>query len=187
MPLEVEQKYRVTDPAPLRARLAELGVAFAAPVVQTDAYYNHPARDFATTDEALRIRSVGQRNFVTYKGPKLDRTVKTRRELELPLADGPAAAAAFGELLSLLGFRPTAVVTKRRSSAGLDWNGTHYEVCWDEVDDLGSFLEIELMADDAGAAEARQRITALEQTLGLTNIERRSYLSMVLAARGELR
>lgn len=187
MPLEVEQKYRVTDPAALRARLAELGATFGAPLTQVDAYYNHPSRDFAATDEALRIRSVGDRNFVTYKGPKLDRTVKTRRELELPLADGPAAAASYGELLTLLGFRPTAVVTKRRSSTGLHWNSTHYEVCWDEVDGLGSFLEIELVVDDAGAAEARQRITALEAALQLASIERRSYLAMVLAARGESR
>jgi len=187
MSLEVEQKYRVTEDAPLRARLVELGAAFAAPVVQVDAYYNHPSRDFAASDEALRIRRVGERNFVTYKGPKLDRNVKTRRELELPLIDGPAAAASYGEMLTLLGFRPTAVVTKRRSSATLDWNGTRYEVCWDEVDGLGSFLEIELIVDDAGAAEARQRITALEQALGLTNIERRSYLAQVLAARGKSR
>lgn len=180
MPLEVERKYRVTEPAALRARLAELGAAFGEPAAQTDAYYNHPSRDFATTDEALRIRSVGERNFVTYKGPKLDRTVKTRRELELPLADGAVAAASFGELLGLMGFRATAVVAKRRASATLDWNDTRYEVCWDEVEGLGTFLEVELVVDDAAADEARRRILVLERALGLSTDERRSYLAMVL-------
>jgi adenylate cyclase class 2 len=73
-------------------------------------------------------------------------------------------------------------VAKRRSSAGLAWNGTRYEVCWDEVDGLGTFLEIELIAEDESADDARRRILALEQRLELTTVERRSYLSMVLQA-----
>ena len=52
------------------------------PAEQVDTYFSHPARDFAATDEALRIRSIDQENFVTYKGPKLDATTKTRREID---------------------------------------------------------------------------------------------------------
>src|SRR5688500_13000058 len=116
MQLEVEQKYRVGDAVALRERLAELGVAFAASVEQADAYFNHPSRDFAVTDEALRIRSVGERNLITYKGPKLDRRAKTRREVEVPIGDGATTAAQFSEVLTPLGFRLTAVVRKRRAS-----------------------------------------------------------------------
>ena len=45
------KKYRVGEPQPLRARLAELGAVFSAPVMQADAYFNHPSRDFAETDK----------------------------------------------------------------------------------------------------------------------------------------
>src|SRR6187401_1493860 len=99
MRYEVEQKHRVDDPAALAQRLAERGVMAGPPVVQTDCYYAHPARDFAATDEALRIRSVGGESFVTYKGPKLDAATKTRREIELPLDQNDADGAQFGELL----------------------------------------------------------------------------------------
>lgn len=182
MKLEVEQKLRVADAAALRERLANLGVRFAEPLRQIDAYFNHPARDFAQTDEALRIRSVGEENYVTYKGPKLDRTVKARRELEQPLAPGPAAAERFAELLVALGFRPSAKVTKRRRTATLTHDGVEFELAWDEVDGVGTFLEIELVVESEQLEAARLRILALQQTLGLTTIERRSYLEMVLAA-----
>ena len=69
MKLEVEQKYRIENPAALRARLVALGAEFAPAVRQVDAYFNHPARDFAQTDEAFRIRSIGGENYLTYKGP----------------------------------------------------------------------------------------------------------------------
>src|SRR4029079_17138635 len=82
---EVEQKHRVDDTGALTDRLAALGVAIGPPAVQVDQYFAHPCRDFASTDEALRIRTTGGASFVTYKGPKVDKTTKTRREIELPL------------------------------------------------------------------------------------------------------
>ena len=85
MKLEVEQKFAVPDLGQLQTRLLELGAKAGEPQLQVDQYFAHPARDFAQTDEALRIRRIGQSNFVTYKGPKIDATTKTRRELELPL------------------------------------------------------------------------------------------------------
>ena len=109
MQWEVEQKFQLADESQERT-LQELGVRFAAPVSQADCYFNHPARDFAQTDEAFRLRQVGDENFVTYKGPKVDLETKTRRELELPLASGPESAAEFEAMFVALGFRPVATV-----------------------------------------------------------------------------
>jgi len=180
MKLEVEQKFRVADPAALRAKLATLGVHFGEPFRQVDAYFNHPARDFAATDEALRIRSVGDENFVTYKGPKLDKTVKTRKELEQPLVSGREAAARFEELLLALSFKPSAKVVKHRSAAHLEHAGTEFEIVWDEVEEVGTFVEIELVVEQSEIETAKQKILALQQTLGLDAVERRSYLEMLL-------
>jgi adenylate cyclase class 2 len=181
MPLEVERKYRLQDTVGVRARLDALGVAFGPPERQVDRYFNHPARNFAETDEALRIRSIGERNFVTYKGPKLDRAVKTRRELEPALADGAATADQFAEVLVALGFRPTTSVIKHRASAELARHGVRYQICWDEVDRLGTFLEIELVVEEGADGAARDKVLLLEADLKLTTVEPRSYLSLVLA------
>lgn len=185
MPWEVEQKFPVADVALLEAKLAELGAAPGDPQTQVDRYFAHPARDFARTDEALRIRRVGNENFVTYKGPKVDAVTKTRREIELPLPGGDAGAHDFAELLAALGFRPVAEVRKRRRRALVSWRGRQVEVALDEVEGLGSFVELELESNDAGLAEARECIASLASRLGLAGSERRSYLELLLARRDE--
>jgi len=65
MQYEVEQKFRLDEPAEsIAARLLEFGATAIGEVRQADHYFNHPVRDFATTDEALRIRSVGDQNWL---------------------------------------------------------------------------------------------------------------------------
>lgn len=181
MHYEVEQKFRVAGHAAVADRLTALGAVAAGEQAQNDLYFAHPARDFARTDEALRIRSVGERNFVTYKGPKVDTTTKTRRELELPLAAGAAGRQQFAELLEALGFRRVAEVRKRRALYALGYQNRSVEVALDDVDGVGTFVELELSADEAGLAAARECLAALAAELGLSQPERRSYLELLLA------
>jgi adenylate cyclase, class 2 len=180
MRYEVEQKHRVADVEPLIARLAERSVALNPPTSQSDQYFAHPCRDFAMTDEALRIRSVGGASFVTYKGPKLDTTTKTRREIELPLDPADADGSQFAELLAAIGFVPVAKVRKQRRAFQLRHGGFEIHGALDDVDGVGMFVELELLADDATLDEAKSAIRVLAGELELGPIERRSYLEMLL-------
>ena len=182
MAFEVEQKFRLIDAQATRARLDALGVRWSAQQQQVDRYFNHPARDFARTDEALRIRTIGHDNFVTYKGPKLDATTKTRREIELPLPAGAEAAAQFGELFETLGFKPVAEVHKCRQPGQLAWHDFAVEIAWDQVEGLGPFVELELIAEESGLAPAKACLAALAHELDLQQGERRSYLELLLPA-----
>jgi adenylate cyclase, class 2 len=186
MQFEVEQKHPVHDVRALEERLAERGAQIGPPELQADQYYAHPCRDFAQTDEALRIRTVGDKSFVTYKGPKLDTTTKTRRELELPLNSNDADGAKFAELLRSLGFKLVAVVRKRRRSFQLEADGQQVEGALDEVDGVGLFVELELMADESGLGEAKHVISTLATELHLGPSERRSYLEIMLENIGKL-
>jgi adenylate cyclase, class 2 len=56
--IEVEQKYHVGDVSELERQLSRLGAKEEAVEQHRDTYYRHPARDFAQTREALRIRRV---------------------------------------------------------------------------------------------------------------------------------
>ncbi len=197
MHIEVEQKYRVASHKPTVAALGAWDVALGTPVEQVDTYYRHPQRDFAQTDEALRLRTVGEQNFMTYKGPKLDAETKTRREEEVRLADGPEARKSSEEILSQLGFEPVATVTKHRIACHFNRDGFDVEVALDQVEEVGTFVEIEVgihvsreaqrSADERVADErvesAKQVLADLANEMGLSEVERRSYLELLLAER----
>ncbi len=181
MKYEVEQKFPVGGFEAVRARLEALHARFAEGHEETDLYFNHPSRDFRETDEALRIRRRGGANRVTYKGPKIDTTTKTRQELELDLPAGEETAAQWTELLETLGFRQVGRVHKRRRKFQVDWQGRTIAGTLDEIDGLGTFVELELVVDSDEIDAAREAIGALAGQLGLAASERRSYLQLLLA------
>ena len=185
---EVEVKVRADHDA-VRDRLDARGATRWATLEQVDTYYDAPDRDFATTDEALRVRverplgddatsrdGTGERTLLTYKGPLVDDDSKTRREAETRVADGEAIR----EILEGLDFAPAAEVRKERAHFDLD----DYAVTLDAVDGLGEFVEVETeVAGDVDAARAG----AFEvlRGLGLDPDEqiRTSYLGLLLAQR----
>jgi adenylate cyclase class 2 len=169
--LEVEAKAHLDEPERVISSVIELGGREIYFTVQRDTYYRHPGRDFAHTDEALRIREEEGRSFITYKGPKLDADTKSREELEVPLVD----PRDIGMLLLRLGFEPVAVVEKRRRGFLV---GT-LEVCIDEVKGLGHFLEVEAKGCE-DLEEGKARVLELLDTLGLDRMERKSYLELLL-------
>ena len=174
--------------------LESFGAAFGPPVTQADTYYAHPVRDFAATDEAVRVRVVTgpddvPRGRLTYKGPKLDAATKTREEYEPRLVDGPEPVAALKAALERLGFAEVLTVTKTRRTARLtvaDADGTPrvFEVARDEVPPVGRFLEIETAATADTLDAGRAALLAFARTLELGEPTRRSYLSMVLESAG---
>ena len=175
MQYEVELKFPLTSPTELLAKLTSLGATASSPIEQIDRYFNHPSRDFRQTDEGFRIRSVGNANCVTYKGPRIDSTTKMRREVEVAFADGPMAASQMLDVWQLLGFRFVREVRKTRTPLSLDWHQCLYELALDEVPPLGMFLEIELLTDEAGQDSAREALHALltnsiSPTLNVTRI-----------------
>jgi adenylate cyclase class 2 len=182
--LEVEMKFPVASFAGVEEKLAQGGSHADAPLRQADHHLNAPDRDFARTDEALRLRRVGGANFLTYKGPKRPGPGKSRTEVEVPVGGGDTNADDFLRLLGHLGYRPVAVVRKTRRPFHLRRQGFAVEVCLDEVDGLGKFVEVEIIAPEEQLDAARQALAALAAELGLEKEERRSYLELQLSAAG---
>jgi adenylate cyclase, class 2 len=178
--LEVEAKYVLPDPTAVEARLLEWGARVVADHAEADHYLNAPDRDFAQTDEAFRLRRIGDRNLLTYKGPRHDSTSKTRTEVEVACPPGDEAAEAFLKLFRHLGYRPTAVVRKRRRIYEWDRDGFTVHACVDDVEGVGRFIELEIVAADDQYHAARETVfrTAAELELGPT--ETRSYLEQLL-------
>ncbi len=186
MAIEVEQKFRVTDVPALEQQLVALGAEPGASETQVDRYYAHPSRDFAESDEALRLRRVGSHNYITYKGPKLDATTKTRREIELPLPPEEVGFAEAAGLLEALSFRPVADVAKTRRHYTMPWQSQRIGVALDHIESLGDFVELEIVADERQMKAAQAAIATLAARLNLCNSERRSYLELLLTSQDGL-
>ena len=184
---EVELKFPLVDAAAVETALGRLSARTRPSIDQADIYFAHPSRDYALSDEALRLRREGDAVAITWKGPRLGWGAKTRREIELPLAGiavGAAATlAAWGELLAALGFRRVWEVLKRRRRSEVSWQGSTIEVAIDTVAGLGDFLELEILASEEEIPLALSSLQSLAAELGLGQPERRSYLEMLLAAR----
>src|SRR5262245_5306992 len=138
--LEIELKFPVADFAAIKQHMQRMNAMAEAPIDEADHYFNAPDRDFAKTDEAFRLRSIGERNRVTYKGPKQPGPAKTRTEIEIEIQAGADGAAKWRQMVQHLGYRSTAVVKKRRTIYKFRRDGFDMEACFDEVETLGKFV-----------------------------------------------
>lgn len=178
--IEVEVKVRA-DHRQVKDKLKEMGARPVGVEKQSDTYYNAPHRDFAETDEALRIRCVNGTSVLTYKGRKLDKVSKTREEFET-VVEGDEARS----ILLSLGFKQSGRVRKSRDV----YRYNDFIICLDKVEGLGEFVEIELMAESDPGSDIefhRKRIFEFLQKLGIRESEsiRTSYLEMLLQKKAD--
>jgi len=170
--LEIELKVRVPDLALVRNRLTTLHAERLETVRERDVYYNAPDRDFAETDEALRVRYAGGRVIVTYKGPKIrEFGLKAREEFNTAVESGED----FEKMLDRLGFRRTMEVRKHREY----YRFAGSIISLDDVDRLGTFAEIEYEGENRGDAE--QAIAEIAKKIGVEGTPLlESYLELLI-------
>lgn len=182
--MEVEAKYRVPDHNALESRLRQLPAQFLHKERHRDTYLRHPCRDFKATDEALRIRVVDGKPWVTYKGPRREGAMKIRPEIELPL--GESDLDAWLRIWNALGFHEVATVVKNRRTFQFSTRTSSSDsdpllIAIDSVENVGDFAEIERVVNSEQEIEqARSDIERLAHWLGLDHLERRSYLALLL-------
>lgn len=168
--LEMELKIWCPDLGALERLLKKSGANQGEIHLETDVYYNHPARDFKQTDEALRLRRVKNETVLTYKGPKLSPVVKTRIEQEV----GIESFEQMEKVLLSLGFKKVGLVQKKRSAYHLKG----IDIFLDVVDGVGDFVELEKLGTNKQKIEAE--LLDMAEELNLRYIEDRSYLELVL-------
>ncbi|MHA2027672.1 MAG: class IV adenylate cyclase [Candidatus Thorarchaeota archaeon] len=180
---EVEVKVAIDSYEEMEKRVLKLGAKKINREVQIDSYYDHPCRTFHDTDEALRVRSRqsiendlidSTRGLIelTYKGPKIDSTTKTRIETSVNLDD----SVEMTTILENLGFKLVATVTKKRQFFTLP----SMTISIDEVEDVGLFMELESVVKTKEVDDARENIFTMMKKLGLDPSQsiRESYLEL---------
>jgi len=167
--LEVEIKVKV-NLRQIKEKLEELKTTFVKEVQQEDTYFKHPCWNFKDRDEALRVREEENIFFLTFKGSRLTKKIKVRKETQSQVEP------EIFELLKELGFSELSKVRKRRRF--YQWK--NLKVCLDKVEELGDFLEIEGKSweDKSLIRELIKKLHIKEESL-LTV----SYLELLLKSR----
>lgn len=179
MRIELEIKIPVASLESLESSLSILGAKLLSDEEQVDVYFQHPCRDLASTDEALRVRRVNGAVWLTYKGPKIGTAYKVRREEEVMVSSFESIIS----LLQLLGFREVAVLKKRR----MVYEVERLRVYLDHVEGLGSFVEVEALItedEERTMLEAELRELAERLNLPLEKATTKSYLELYLEKGG---
>lgn len=175
--IEVEVKAKIESFEKIEEKLEEIGAVKSKEEFQEDVYFNSPVVDFAETDEALRIRTTRQNGksnvFITYKGPKIDAESKTRKEIEMGIADSKKCS----DIFEAVGFRKAMTVRKNRKYFSFE----NFEISLDDVEGLEPYMEIEIALEDGSDySEAQDSIFELFERLGVTDgFERTSYMELL--------
>lgn len=184
-PIEVEFKFPVGSLDDIRQQFVELGATEHSLETQEDEYINDPLRDFKKMDIALRVRRIDENYWLTFKGPNLDATAKIRTEIETQLVNQQAAEELKATFLGI-GFYSVALVSKKRETLTLVWDHQIVEVCLDDVAEVGTFVELEIVVEAAAEVDAAKSVLqSLADKLELKDATRTSYLEMLLKNRGQ--
>jgi adenylate cyclase class 2 len=147
---EVEVKARIRKPEELRAKLAALGCQFSEPITQDDTVYLRRPLEIKDGGQrgivALRIRRQAEKNILTVKKQLENGLDKIEHEI---VFDDPAQAHA---MIEVLDFHVVSHVNKIRQKSVYN----DLEICLDEVEGLGSFIEVEKMVAEEHDSEAIQ-------------------------------
>lgn len=135
MPLEIEIKFNVADPARIRRRLLSLGAASEGRAFEHNVRFEDRDGSLQKAGRLLRLRR-DRRARLTFKSskPESDGQFKVHRELEVEVDDFNRTR----KLLQALGFRPVQRYEKWRETLRLE----NTEFCLDSLP-YGEFLEIE--------------------------------------------
>lgn len=174
---EVEVKYHVADPEAATEALAAAGFALSPPIHQDDQAYAEQGWQYGMSKVGVafaRLRTAEGRYVFTLKKP-IDNEMACA-EYECEVSDREQMHHA----ILAMGFYPTVRIVKTRrtaSRAGLS-------LCLDEVEHIGSFLEVErLVASDQSGLQVQAELDNFARSLGLT-LERTTdtYDSLIRAA-----
>ena len=173
---EVQIKFHINMPlAQLDKKIRSLGADRIASNKQVDHYYNPSDRDLMKTGEILRIRQESGKRILTYKGPKVESSMRVRPKLEFEIDRD--TTRAFLNIYSNKQKTITKIRTTYQSKNGLIFSIDHVEKQeGGQVTILGDFMEIRSIDPNVDQA----KIAELVRSLGLNNSApiQQSYFEM---------
>ncbi len=175
MGIETEIKLCVEDVEAFRSQLKELGAHALQPRHLEDNYvFDYPNQSLRLAKSLLRVRIVGTRGWLTYKGPSLPNAVfKIREELESEIEDGTLVL----DILRRIGMKVWFRYQKYREEYSVAF-GRDQETVLVALDEtpVGTYVELE---------GSEQWIHKVARALGYneSDYSRESYYTLYLRSR----
>lgn len=172
---EIEVKARIQDLDIIKQKLVALGCVFTEPVTQHDTIFvdsNYGAFDeFQPDKNLLRIRESNGKYIFTIKQPKSNEQDALEHETEI------SDPKEMREAILLMGYHEEARVHKTRQKSRYQ----NWEICLDQVEGLGAFIEVEEITDQDAVEEIQNKLFEFVQTLGVLPEDRvtQGYDTMV--------
>jgi len=164
MKLEIEVKAKVKDFETIKNKLREIGCILSEPIIQDDYIYNKKGIDIRKEYDGspiLRIREQGEKILFTLKKNRNNELDCIEKEIEVNNRN------ILNDIIELLDYECTVEVHKTRVKGIYN----DYEICLDEVNGLGSYIEVEKMSDEDGEKVQNELFDFL-QTLGISKEDR---------------
>lgn len=158
---EIEIKARLRDKKTIVKKLKALGCIFEKPITQEDTVYTEHVgslKAFRTNKVFLRLR--------VKNSSKILFTLKKRMANDLDAIEHEVEVGSKDEMeqaLFIMGYQEAVRVKKVREI-------THYdgcEICVDEVEGLGSFIEMEKLAKDGDSVAIQDGMFRFFKSLGI--------------------
>ena len=160
---EVEIKVKIDNFGPVIEQLEGMGCEISEPLAQHDIIFDKKGIE-AGKRNILRIRVVRGKSFFTLKQDVKDELDCIEKEVEI------SDPVAMRKIIGLLGYEKVVEVNKMRRKCKYG----DFEICFDEVDGLGSFIEIEKISDK-DADLVRKELLDFIKSLGV-DVSKRVFL-----------
>jgi adenylate cyclase class 2 len=170
---EIEVKIKVENFEDIQKRLEERGCVLSGAISQHDVIYSKEgsAEEWKSAKEGkiiMRIRYLKDKAEFNLKQQQSGEMDNLEYETEVKDAE------AMHKILLALGYAPEVEVKKIRRKGKLG----EYEICLDDVEKLGTHVELEKLAsDDADPRTVREELFQILESLGLSreNEETKGY------------
>jgi adenylate cyclase class 2 len=163
---EVEVKARVKEHKGLEKKLLDLGCNISGEVREDDKVFVNRDEEYTTLKLSdinfIRIRKRGDRVTLTLKRQLTGEMDCIEREVEI------SNAREMEEILEFLGYHIAVELSKKRRKT--EYNG--YEICLDDVEGLGLFVEVEKMTQEEDSKAVQEELFDFLKSLGIDEKDR---------------
>jgi adenylate cyclase class 2 len=160
---EIEIKALLKNKDSVIEKIKALGCTLSNPIKQIDTVYTQiPAKtvdEYLKNSHFVRIREKSDGTFILTVKKPLSKEVLTKAEHETEIKN----ATELERAILLMGYGVANKVTKHRQTAIYK----NFEICLDEVEGLGSFIEVEKMSDE-DVDSVRKELNDFIVTLGIS-------------------